>query len=181
MVYSTPISGAGRSGCLPGAVTERSCIMRFDATRMERIEKVIEPVLTAAGFELVDLVAVVEHGRAILRVFIDRPGGVTIDDCAAMSRELGTVLDVEDVMAGSYSLEVSSPGLDRVLKKERDFERFAGRRVKIRTARPVEGRSNFRATLKGVHEGAVVVVDDSGKEWNISMEDIRRARLVPEF
>jgi len=155
--------------------------MRFSATLLERLESIVEPVVSSAGCELVDVTALVEHGHNILRVFIDKPGGVTIDDCATVSRELGAALDVEDIMPGRYSLEVSSPGLDRVLKKEKDFRRFVGSRVKIRTVRPVHGRSNFKVTLEGVRGGVVVVKDDSGELWEIEINDIRRANLVPEL
>ena len=155
--------------------------MRSDAALVSRLEDITEPVVSAAGCELVDVVVVVEHGQNILRVFIDKPVGVTIDDCATVSRELGAVLDVEDVMPGRYSLEVSSPGLDRALKKEKDFERFVGSRVKIRTTRPLKGRSNFKVRLEGVRDGVIVVRDDNGELWEIDIADIRRANLVPEF
>ncbi len=155
--------------------------MHFGATLQDKLEKIAGPVVDSAGCELVDILAVVEHGQNILRVFIDKPGGVTIDDCAAVSRELGALLDVEDVVPGRYSLEVSSPGLDRVLKREKDFERFRGRRIKIRTLRPIGGRSNFKVTLEGVREGIITVRDDSGELWQININDIRRANLVPEI
>ncbi|MFQ5428585.1 MAG: ribosome maturation factor RimP [Thermodesulfobacteriota bacterium] len=147
----------------------------------DRLEKVAEPVLESSGLELVDLVCVTEHGRNILRLFIDKPGGVTIDDCATLSRELGAVLDVEDLLPGRYSLEVSSPGLERVIKKEKDFLRFTGRLVKIKTCEPIDGRSHFKVRLKAVRDGAVEVIDDMDKRWAIPMENIQRANLVAEF
>lgn len=147
----------------------------------ERLVELAGPVVEAAGCELVDIVTAVERRRGVLRVFIDRPGGVTIEDCAAVSRELAAVLDVEDLIPGSYDLEVSSPGLDRALRKEEDFRRFAGRRVKVRTVHPLEGRSNFRALLEGVEDGMVLLRDDSGRAWRIGLENIRRANLIPEL
>ncbi len=155
--------------------------MRFGDALIERIEAVANPVVTDAGCELVDLAAVTEHGRNILRLFIDKPGGVTIDDCASVSRELGAALDVEEIIPGRYSLEVSSPGLDRVLKKEDDFRRFAGSRVKIKTLQPIEGRNNFKVTLQGVSGNAVVVMDETERRWEIKLENIKRANLVPEL
>ncbi len=155
--------------------------MRISASLIERLETVVEPVVSGAGCELVDLQCLVEHGRSILRVFADKPGGVTIDDCAVISRELGAVLDVEDIMPGRYSLEVSSPGLERVLKKEKDFLRFIGKTIKIRTLMPLDGRSNFKGRLDAVHDGVIEIIDESDKMWAIRMEDIRKANLVAEF
>lgn len=139
------------------------------------------PVVEGAGLELVDVIYTVERGGAVLRVFIDKPGGVTIDDCAEVSRELGAVLDVDDTLSKRYSLEVSSPGLDRALKKEKDFLRFSGRNVKIRTREPQDGRRNFKGALEGVENGKVVIVDPAGVRLAILLEDIEKANLTAEF
>ncbi len=147
----------------------------------ERLEKIAEPVVTGAGCELVDITSLVDHGRSVLRVFIDKPGGVTIDDCTVVSRELGAVLDVEDLLPGRYSLEVSSPGLDRVLKKEKDFVRFMGKQVKITTCEPIEGIHHFKVRLDALNDGALEVTDDMDKKWVIKLDNIRRANLVAEF
>ncbi|MFQ5354064.1 MAG: ribosome maturation factor RimP [Thermodesulfobacteriota bacterium] len=155
--------------------------LRQSGSLSARLEKVAEPVVECSGFELVDLACVSEHGRTVLRLFIDKPGGVTIDDCATLSRELGAVLDVEDLLPGRYSLEVSSPGLERVIKKEKDFLRFTGRLVKITTREPIEGRSHFKVRLSAVNDGELEVIDDSEKRWAIKMENIQRANLVAEF
>ena len=144
---------------------------------VRRVSDVIQPVIDEQGLELVDVVYTPEHGRWVLRVFIDKPGGVTLGDCTTVSREIGTILDVEDIIPHSYSLEVSSPGLDRPLTKERDFLRYRGQKVRIRTREPVEGRRNFRATIDGVEDGAVIVTDASGKTWRIELLNIDRARL----
>ncbi len=98
-----------------------------------------------------------------------------------MSRELGAVLDVDDTLSRRYSLEVSSPGLDRALKKEKDFLRFSGRDVKIRTREPYEDRKNFKGLIEGVENGKVIIADPAGHRLAIRLEDIERANLVPEL
>lgn len=155
--------------------------MSLNASLIEKLEMVVEPVVSGVGCELVDIQCLVEDGRNILRVFADKPGGFTITDCVAISRELGAVLDVEDVMPGRYSLEVSSPGLTRALKEEKDFLKFLGKEVKIKTRLPLEGRSNFKGRIEGCHDGVLDIVDDTDNRWAIRIEDIGRANLVAEF
>jgi len=160
---------------------DRSCMMSLNASLIERLEAVVEPVVSGAGCEFVDVQCLVENGRNILRVYADKSGGLTIDDCVAISRELGAVLDVEDVVPGRYSLEVSSPGLTRPLKKEKDFLRFTGKTVTLKTFRPIDGRSNFKGRLESVHDGVIEILDDSEKVWALKMDDIKKANLVAEF
>ncbi len=147
----------------------------------DRIKGLAEPVAEGLGLELVDVVYATEYGKRILRIFIDKPGGVTIDDCSDLSREFSTVLDVEDPIPQSYTLEVSSPGLDRLLTKEKDFLRFAGRKVKIRTKEALDGRKNFKATVTGVENGKVLLKDADGKTWEIMLSNIEKARLEIEI
>ncbi|MFS8524196.1 MAG: ribosome maturation factor RimP, partial [Limnochordales bacterium] len=113
-------------------------------------------------------------------VFIDKPGGVTLDDCQAMSRLLGDKLDEVDPIEDSYTLEVSSPGVERPLTKPRDFVRFAGHTVQVRTYGPVEGRRNFKGELLGLEGGAVVLRID-GEERRIPVDQVAKAHLVAEF
>ena len=129
------------------------------------------------GYELVDLQA--SSGGRLLRLFIDKPGGVGIEDCAALSRQLARVLEVEGV---DYErLEVSSPGLDRPLRKSADFARFAGHRAEVRMRTPdATGRRRFVGVLKGADQGRVSMELD-GQTVALALEDIDRARLVPEF
>jgi ribosome maturation factor RimP len=143
----------------------------------QRVWALAEPVIGGLGLELVDIVFVTERGRPVLRIFIDKPEGVTLDDCSRVSRELGTILDVEDIIQQSYSLEVSSPGLDRPLKRENDFFKVIGKKVAIRTKQALEGRRNFKATLDGVREGKVTITDAEGRGWEIDIENIEKARL----
>lgn len=148
----------------------------------DKLRAIAEPFLLSLGMELVDIGFVSEHGRKILRLFIDKPGGVTLDDCSSVSREFGTILDVQDVMPSArYVLEVSSPGLDRPLIKEKDFIRFAGKRARIRTKAPIDGRRNFQAVIKGVEGGCVLIEDFDGKSFRLSLPDIDKANLIIEF
>ena len=128
----------------------------------------------------------------MLRVFIDKPGGVTHQDCEMVSREMGTILDVEDaVPGGSYSLEVSSPGLDRKLARPADFERFVGSRVKLTTREPIEGNRFFEGRLESFQEGRLVLGLSAGKKKagvaepvrrvDIAYANVEKANLVPEF
>ena len=142
----------------------------------ETLLKLLEPAIEALGYELVEL----EFPPHLLRIYIDRDGGVTVDDCEIVSRQVSAVLDVEDPIPGTYTLEVSSPGLDRPLRKEADFVRFAGERAKVELTLPRDGRRRFTGTLKGCEAGQVLIEVD-GEEHRLPLADIGKARLVPEF
>lgn len=147
----------------------------------EMVESLAEPIALSMGLEVVAVEYVPGYGGRVLRIYIDKPSGVTIDDCTDFSREFSTVLDVEDPIPDRYTLEVSSPGLDRILKKEKDFKKFAGRQAKIRTREPLEGRKNFKGEIIGVDEGSVVIKDEEGRSWVVPLSLIDRARLVAEI
>ncbi|MBI5287149.1 MAG: ribosome maturation factor RimP [Deltaproteobacteria bacterium] len=119
-----------------------------------------------------------DRGRWVVRFYIDKEGGVTLDDCSEVSGEVGAILDVKDIIPHSYDLEVSSPGLDRPLVKERDFLRHRGEKVRIKTKTAIDGRRNFSVILEDVKEGKVIVKDDQGKSWEIPLAEIEKARLV---
>ncbi len=144
------------------------------------VSRIVEPVLEEMGIELVDVEYVTERGRPILRVTIDRLGGVTIDDCAAVSREIGDLIDVNDALSGRYFLEVSSPGLNRPLKKEKDFLQAVGKKVRLKTVSPVDGRRNFQGTLWSFSNGNLFVDVESGRV-QLSLADLEKANLVYEF
>lgn len=159
------------------------------------IESIAEPVCRAHGVELVDVQWTMDRGGPVLRVLIDRerpdveagePGsGVSIDDCQGVSRDLSTALDVHEkvVPSGRYRLEVSSPGLDRPLVKRRDFERFAGREVKVQTRVPVPGtedRKNVQGVLRGL-DGDTVRIEEGSTTFEIPWGDVVRANLVYRF
>ncbi|HEY3487500.1 MAG TPA: ribosome maturation factor RimP [Gammaproteobacteria bacterium] len=142
--------------------------------------KIVEPIVERMGYELVG-VELMRHGRdCTLRVYIDKPQGVTLDDCAAVSHQLSGVMDVEDPIQLPYRLEISSPGLDRPLFKASDFERFAGSIAKIKLAVPLEGRRNFTGVLSGVKDGRIRLEVDA-EIFELNYEHIERARLVPQF
>jgi ribosome maturation factor RimP len=146
----------------------------------EKIQQIVDQVVSAMGYELVGVEFNSGQRNSVLRVYIDTEQGVTLEDCQAVSHQLSGVLDVEDPIKGNYSLEISSPGLDRPIFKATDFDRFAGRRVKIKLATPQAGRRNFTGQLQGVQDEDVVLLEDDN-EIRLSLSRIDTARLVPEF
>lgn len=140
------------------------------------IENLIEQVVSGLGYELVDI-EFSPRGR-LLRVFLDIERGITVDDCATVSNQLQRVFEVENI---DYDrLEISSPGLDRPLKKLADFERFMGENAQIRLSLPVGNQRNFIGMLGGVRDGAVVLTTEKGEQL-LPFQDIEKARLVPKF
>lgn len=142
-----------------------------------QVKELAEPVIAQQGMELIDVEYKMEHGRWVLRLFIDKSEGITVDDCGNVSRELGTILDVKNIITHAYNLEVSSPGLDRVLTRENDFLKYKGKKVKIKTKQPISGKRNFSAVLDDFKEGLVLLVDSEGKKWEIPFNDIKKAKL----
>jgi ribosome maturation factor RimP len=143
-------------------------------------EQLVQPILDALGLELVDLEFVREGGRWFLRVFIDKPGGVSLTDCQNVSERLGPLLDVKDPIPHAYHLEVSSPGLERPLKKPADYVRYQGRKVQVRTYAPIEGRRRFVGRLQkaGTEE---ITVEVDGVEFTIPLAQVAAARLAVEL
>jgi ribosome maturation factor RimP len=161
---------------------------------LDKVREIAERVAQSNGLELVD-VELQGGGKArMLRIYIDKPGGVTHEDCSNFSREAGTIFDVEDaVPGGSYLLEVSSPGLDRKLSKPDDFERFVGSLVKISTFQPIDGNRHFEGRLKAFQDSRLWVEltprksskkhapVESGTEIEIALGNVEKANLVPEI
>jgi ribosome maturation factor RimP len=145
------------------------------------VSSLAEQVAASMGIEIV--LAEIKGGgnRSIVRIFIDQPGGISLSDCERFSKRFSVTLDVEDFVPFSYVLEVSSPGLDRPLVKEKDFERFSGKAAKIRTRVPVEGQKNFRGKILGVNSGRVSLEIAPGKQVEIAIEDMEKANLVIEI
>ncbi|BEH10433.1 MULTISPECIES: ribosome maturation factor RimP [Geobacter] len=153
---------------------------------VSRITSVAEQVLIPQGLELVEVEYKREGRQMILRLFVDKPGGISLDDCAAVSRELSEILDVEDFIREHYTLEVSSPGLNRPLKKEADYERYSGRLVKVRTFELLadeEGnrRKTFLGDLVGLSGGVVTLTLREGQLARIPLDKIAKANLEFEF
>jgi ribosome maturation factor RimP len=144
----------------------------------DRLIELIEPPLAALGFELADLDAHLGR-RGLLRIFIDREQGVTLEDCERVSEQLGAWLDVEDPLPGSYVLEVSSPGFDRRLRTLAHFARFAGERAKVELKDARQGRRKLIGRLAGTEDGHVLI-DVDGEIWRLPLNDIAVARLAPQ-
>ena len=142
------------------------------------IDIFVRPVVDGLGFELYDLVFVKEGSNWYLRVFIDKPGGVTIDDCESVSRAVEKELDAKDPIEQSYTLEVSSPGIDRLLKKDSDFLRFANSQVNVKLYKPVDRRKEFTGALVGLRDGSIVLTDDSGNLRSFPKSDVAACRLA---
>lgn len=151
---------------------------------MARVRDVVfdlaQPIVESKGLELVDVEYNKEGEDWILRVFIDKEDGITIDDCQQVSEDLSTHLDVEDPIEHSYLLEVSSPGLDRPLRSEEDFSRFAGELVEVSTYAPIEGQKEFTGELLGLEEGNIKLLID-GEELLIPQEKVAKTKLTVEF
>lgn len=149
---------------------------------LETVTAIAERAVGRLGLELDRVELALGKKQSLVRVFVDKPGGVTIDDCQAASGEIGTLLDVEDPIDGHYNLEVSSPGLDRPLLEDRDYERFAGRLVRLHTYGPVEGTRDFVGVLVGLQDGVVRLHDrHAGVERAIPYDQVARARLEVEI
>ena len=144
---------------------------------ISRIEELIQPLLEAQGVELVETAYIrPRRGRSTLRLFLDRPGGITLEELARVSRVVGELLDVHDLIPGSYHLEVSSPGLTRALKKPEDYQRYAGRLVRLITRAPWAGRQVHRGILQGL-ENDRVCLQEGEELFLIPLAEIARARL----
>lgn len=144
---------------------------------IDKTTALIEEVVRAEGFELVEVELKGSPGRRVLRIFIDRAGGINHDDCARISDQVGTLLEVEEAVAGSYTLEVSSPGLTRRLRTPAEFQRFAGRLVKISTSQAVEGSRHFRGRLLGMKGNRVAVEPEDAPTVLIPLEVVSKAHL----
>jgi len=166
-----------------------SCpLFLFVAEPLEQIRAIAERVARSHGLEIWDIVSRRETTGVVVRIFIDRPGpaataeeSVSIEDCEQVSREIGTILDVEDPLPFAYTLEVSSPGLDRPLRGEQDYRRFAGRLAKIVVSEPVDNQKAFEGRLRGIEDRAVLLEGPKGRLHRLPMQLITRARLEVEF
>lgn len=140
--------------------------------------RLLEPAVGGLGYELVELEFVPAGPGGVLRLYIDAPPGITLDDCERVSKQVSAILDAEDPIPGHYTLEVSSPGLDRVLRKPEHFRRFAGNRIRLQLEAPIEGRKRFTGTLlEAQDEGIALDVDGVRREFGYAQ--IHKARLVP--
>ncbi len=172
----------GRGGRRPGPEhgSRGSKAPAVDKSRVQTLTKDLAgPVVAELGVELVDVEFVKEGGRWVLRVLIDKPGGVTIDDCEAVSGPLGRAIDDVDPIPVEYSFEVSSPGAERPLVSDADFVRFAGRKVRVALFAPLEGRKVVEGALVGLRDGLVVIEED-GRETALPRSVVAQVRLALE-
>lgn len=150
------------------------------ATLRERLIVLIEPLLGRLGYELVELEYAAGRSNAVVRLFIDRPEGISIEDCEKVSRETAALLDVEDPIPTAYTLEVSSPGFDRVLRTPAHFARFVGERVFVELRAPRDGRRRYTGTLVAADDSGITVEVDKQKV-EVPFGEIGKARLAPEL
>ena len=164
------------------------------AASLDKVREIAERVAQSSGLEVVDVELLGGGKSRMLRIFIDKPEGVTHEDCSSFSREVGTIFDVEEAVPGSsYLLEVSSPGLDRKLSKPADYERFMGSLLKLTTWEPVNGNRHFEGRLKAFHDGRIRLelggrkkpkkhqAAEPGAEIEIELANVEKANLIPEF
>lgn len=147
----------------------------------QKTEELINPLIEESGFELVDVEYVKEAGNYYLRVYIDKPGGITVDDCEVISRSFNDILDSEDYIEDSYIFEVSSPGLGRPLKKDRDFERSIGKEVDIKLYKAVDHSKDFTGVLVSYDGNTVVIETDDEKTISFEKKEIALIRLSFDF
>lgn len=147
---------------------------------LKHLWDLFEPVVIGMGYELVEIEYVPNPKYGVLRLFIDKEAGIQVEDCSAVSRQISALIDVEDPVPGKFNLEVSSPGLDRPLRRAEDFQQFSGEVVKVKTSMAFEGQRNFKGLLKGLEED-LVVIECEDKEVRLPITAIDKARLVPDF
>ena len=147
----------------------------------QKTEELLLPIVEENGFELVDVEYVKEGSNWYLRAYIDKPGGITVNDCEVVSRRLSDILDEEDYIDDAYILEVSSPGLGRPLKKEKDYKRSLGKLIEIRTYRMVEKRKEFTGVLKEYDEKTVTIEEEDGTIKTFDKSEISLTRLAFDF
>lgn len=145
----------------------------------DQLGELLGPVVAGLGYELWEIEYAPRAGGGLLRLYIDSPDGISLDDCEKVSRAVSAVLDEADPIPNEYTLEVSSPGLDRVLRTRAHFERFAGSRVKVEMIQQINGRKRFQGRLQKVAQSEITLAMDGG-EVSLPIDDIHRARLVPD-
>ena len=162
-----------------GGARAKESIVLSEKWIAEQVERLVEPAIDAMGYELVRVHLTGSRNKRVLQIMAEphRAKTMTVDDCADISRTVSALLDVEDPIPGEYTLEVSSPGVDRPLVKRKDFERYAGYEIKLEASRTIDGRRRFRGRLKGLIDDRVCIEVDNG-QTEISFADITKAKLV---
>lgn len=145
------------------------------------IERLISPTISAMGYELWGCVFAPQGQQGVLRIYIDKATGITLDDCQAVSEQVGALLDVNAPLRGAYTLEVSSPGMDRPLMRRDHFERYVGHGVRILLRAPWQGRRKYSGQLQQVVDGKVILQGEDGGLVSLALVDIEKANVIPEF
>ena len=151
--------------------------MRREQTHLWEL---FEPVVNGMGYDLIEIEHFPNPKHGVLRLYIDKEGGVNVDDCSSVSHQISALIDVEDPVRGQFNLEISSPGADRPLRRLKDFQRFTGSLVKLKTVMPLEGQRNFKGRLLEASEDTVVIETDD-EEISLPMSAVEKARIVPEY
>lgn len=146
----------------------------------KQVGDLVDTILEDLDYELIDVQYLSSRGRWVLRLFIDKPGGVTIDDCARVSGEIGDLIDIKDIIPHEYVLEVSSPGLDRPLKKEKHFHEAVGKKIKVSTGCFIQGRRTFVGYLHEFKEGVLLLECENGT-FSLPFNDVEHANVIYEF
>jgi ribosome maturation factor RimP len=147
----------------------------------ERVQRLLEPTVAALGYELLGVEYLSQGKHSRLRLYIDGPNGIGLEDCSKVSHQVSGVLDVEDPIKGQYSLEVSSPGLDRPLFTPAHFEKFIGQRVKLRSRLPVNGQRKFTGVISAVDQEDIYISMENDEELKIACHEIDQANLIPDI
>ncbi|WP_423064224.1 ribosome maturation factor RimP [Candidiatus Paracoxiella cheracis] len=148
--------------------------------KTEQLQRLLAPTVESLGYELVGCELHSRHRHSLLRVYVDRPEGVTLDDCAKISRQISAILDVEDLISGSYDLEVSSPGIERPLFALNHYQQYIGRGVKLRLRIPREGQRNYKGVIKAVEGEKIILQLDEGS-LELDLSEIDKAKLTADF
>ncbi len=146
-----------------------------------QVEKYLAPIMEENSLELVEVDFLKEVSNYYLRIFIDKVGGIFVEDCEKVSRAIEKILDEKDFIVPAYILEVSSPGIDRALKKDSEYEKYKGRIVDVKLYKAVNGQKQFQGTLVGLHDGVITFVDEQGCEFNFNRTDVAICRLAVIF
>lgn len=154
--------------------------LRNMASIQQKLIDLVDPVAESLGCELWGIEYFTQGRRSLLRIYIDKPDGIALEDCERVSRQVSSVLDVEDPISGEYTLEVSSPGMDRPLFKLAHYEQSVGERVQVKLRAPFEGRRKFTGLLKGV-ENEEVILEVDNEEYVLPYEAIDKANVIPQF
>ncbi len=148
--------------------------------KSDQLNEIIAPAVAAVGFEFLGLEYIAAGKHSVVRIFIDSPGGIHVDDCANVSRQVSAVMDVEDPIASEYRLEVSSPGADRPLFTARQFADFVGKSVQVKLYSPMNGRRNYRGHIKVV-EGDSITLEVDGEAVSFEIDQVEKANIIPQW